>query len=161
MAIDEELFSRLTQTPGVPGREEQLRVIAREQLGALTDEVRTDAMGNVIGTKRGRDDVRVMIAAHMDEIGFIVKYIDDRGFVRLQPLGGGVNPLNMVAQRVRITSAEFTSVRGALPMARPPVPGETPIVPKHEEFFVDLGMSAGAVTDSARIVEFVTMYRES
>jgi putative aminopeptidase FrvX len=76
MALDEALFERLTQTPGVPGREEQLRVIAREQLGELTDEVRTDALGNVIGTKKGRDDVRVMLAAHMDEIGFLVKYSD-------------------------------------------------------------------------------------
>jgi len=116
-------------------------------------------MGNVIGTKRGRDDVRVMIAAHMDEIGFLVKYIDERGFVRLQPLGGGVNPMNMVAQRVRITSADGTSVRGALQMARHPVPGETPTVPKHEEFFVDLGMSADAVKESVRIGDFVTMDR--
>ena len=53
MALDAALFERLTQTPGVPGREEHLRVIVREQLGELTDEVRTDAMGNVIGTKRG------------------------------------------------------------------------------------------------------------
>ena len=77
MALNEALFKRLTETPGVPGREEQLRRIAREQLGELTDDVRTDAMGNVIGTRRGRDDVRVMLAAHMDEIGFLVKHIDD------------------------------------------------------------------------------------
>ncbi len=81
MAMNEALLKRLVETPGVPGREEQQRVIAREELGALTDEVRTDVMGNVIGTKRGRDDVRVMLAAHMDEIGFLVKYIDDKGFL--------------------------------------------------------------------------------
>src|SRR5947199_6536355 len=143
MAIDEELFSRLTQTPGVPGREEQVRVIVREQLGELTDEVRTDAMGNVIGMKRGRDDVRVMIAAHMDEIGFIVKYIDDKGFVRLQPLGGGVSPMNMNAQRVRITLANGDSLLGALQLGRrmgPRQPNDPPpAVPTHDEFFVDLG----------------------
>ncbi|HEY7909414.1 MAG TPA: M20/M25/M40 family metallo-hydrolase, partial [Thermomicrobiales bacterium] len=159
MALDEALFERLTQTPGVPGREEQLRVIVREQLAALTDEVRTDAMGNVIGTKKGRDDVRVMLAAHMDEIGFLVKYIDDKGFVRLQPLGGGVMPLNMVAQRVVITAAGGATVRGALQLARHSGPGETPAVPKHEEFFVDLGMSADAVNAAVRVGDFVTMDR--
>jgi putative aminopeptidase FrvX len=159
MPLDETLFERLTQTPGVPGREEQLRVIVREQLSGLTDDLRTDAMGNVIGTKRGRDDVRVMIAAHMDEIGFLVKYIDEKGFVRLQPLGGGVMPLNMVAQRVIITTASGATVHGALQLARHSGPGETPTVPKHEEFFVDLGMSADAVTAAVRVGDFVTMDR--
>ena len=159
MALDAALFERLTQTPGVPGREEQLRVIVREQLGELTDEVRTDAMGNVIGTKRGRDDVRVMLAAHMDEIGFLVKYIDDKGYIRLQPLGGGVNPLNMVAQRVVITTANGATVRGALQLARHSGPGEDPSVPRHDEFFVDLGMAADAVKASVRVGDFVTMDR--
>jgi putative aminopeptidase FrvX len=163
MAIDEELFRRLTQTPGTPGREEQVRVIVREQLAALTDEVRTDAMGNVIGTKRGRDDVRVMIAAHMDEIGFIVKYIDAQGFVRLQPLGGGVNAINMNAQRVRITLANGDFLLGALQLGRrmgPARPGDPPLaVPTQQEFFVDLGMSAEAVSAAVRIGDFVTMER--
>ena len=70
MALNEALLKRLIETPGVPGREERQREIAREELEPLTDEVRTDSLGSVIGTKRGRDDVRVMVAAHMDEIGF-------------------------------------------------------------------------------------------
>ena len=78
MALNEELLRRLVETPSVPGREEQQREIAREELGALTDEVRTDRLGSVIGTKKGQDDVRVMIAAHTDEIGFLVKYVDEK-----------------------------------------------------------------------------------
>src|SRR4028119_1638183 len=88
VAINEALLRRLVETPGVPGREEQQREIAREELGALTDEVRTDALGSVIGTKTGSDGVRVMVAAHTDEIGFLVKHIDDKGFLRLPTLGG-------------------------------------------------------------------------
>ncbi|CAN5707916.1 hypothetical protein BH24ACT22_BH24ACT22_02790 [soil metagenome] len=87
MSLNDALLKRLTETPGVSGREEQQREIVREELSSLTDEVRTDNMGSVIGTKKGRDDVRVMIAAHTDEIGFLVKYIDDKGFLRLQTLG--------------------------------------------------------------------------
>ena len=51
MALNEALLKRLIETPGVPGREERQREIAREELGSLTDEVRTDALGSVIGTK--------------------------------------------------------------------------------------------------------------
>jgi len=82
VALNEELLRRLIETPGVPGREEQQREIAREELSTLTDEVRTDALGSVIGTKRG-NGTRVMVAAHTDEIGFLVKFIDDKGFLRL------------------------------------------------------------------------------
>jgi hypothetical protein len=69
VALNEALFKRLIETPGVPGREDQQREIAREELNALTDEVRTDAMGSVIGTKRAREDARVMVAAHMTRSG--------------------------------------------------------------------------------------------
>ena len=53
MALNEALFKRLSETPGVPGREDRQREIAREELEDLTDEVHTDALGSVIGTKRG------------------------------------------------------------------------------------------------------------
>jgi putative aminopeptidase FrvX len=161
VALNEALFKRLVETPGVPGREEQQRVIAREQLGELTDEVRTDALGNVIGTKRGRDDVRVMIAAHMDEIGFLVKYIDDKGFLRLQTLGGH-DPANMVSQRVIVTTADGTALRGVLQPARKPphlTRGEERKLPTHDEFFVDLGMSGEAVKAAVRVGDYVTMDR--
>ena len=161
MALNEALLKRLVETPGVSGREEQQRVIAREELGALTDEVRTDALGSVIGTKKGRDDVRVMIAAHTDEIGFLVKYIDDKGYLRLQTLGGH-DPANMVAQRVIVTTADGTALRGALQPARKPphlTRGEERKLPSHDEFFVDLGMSADAVKEAVRIGDYVTMDR--
>src|SRR5919206_124309 len=90
MALNESLLRRLIETPGVPGREEKQREIAREELGSLADEVHTDALGSVIGTKKGSGDARVMVAAHTDEIGYLVKHIDDKGFVRLQTVGDHV-----------------------------------------------------------------------
>src|SRR5918998_1711912 len=120
MALNEGLLRRLIETPGVPGREEQQRKIAREELGGLTDEVRTDALGSVIGTKKGWDDVRVMVAAHTDEIGCLVKYINDKEFLRLQTLGGH-DPANMVSQRVVVTTAGGEALRGVLqPQRKPP-----------------------------------------
>jgi endoglucanase len=161
VAINEKLLRRLVDTPGVPGREEQQREIAREELETLTDEVRTDPLGSVIGTKKGRDDVRVMIAAHTDEIGFLVKYVDEGGFLRLQTLGGH-DPANMVSQRVLVTTADGTTLRGALQPARKPPHisrGEEQKLPKADEFFVDLGMPAEEVKEAVRIGDYVTMDR--
>jgi len=161
MPLNTPLLKRLIETPGVPGREERQREIAREELGALTDEVRTDPMGSVIGTKKGRNDVRVMVAAHMDEIGFLVKYIDEKGFLRLQPLGGH-DPANMVSQRVLVTTAGGEKLRGALqPSRKPPhlSKGEEQKPPKVEEFYVDLGMGADEVREKVRVGDYVTMDR--
>ena len=161
MALNETLLRRLIETPGVPGREEQQREIAREELGTLTDEVRTDALGSVIGTKGGRDDVRVMVAAHTDEIGFLVKHIDDKGFLRLQTLGGH-DPANMISQRVVVSTADGTALRGALqPQRKPPhIAGdEAKKLPKAEEFFVDLGMPAEEVKEKVRVGDYAVMDR--
>ncbi len=161
MALNEDLLRRLIETPGVPGREEQQREIAQEELGALTDEVRTDFMGSVIGTKKGRDDVRVMVAAHTDEIGFLVRHIDDKGFVRLQTLGGH-DPANMVSQRVIVTTSDGTALRGALQPARKPphlARGEEQKLPKADEFYVDLGLPAEEVKEKVRVGDYVVMDR--
>ncbi len=161
MALNEALLRRLIETPGVPGREEQQREIAREELGSLTDEVRTYALGSVIGTKRGGDDVRVMVAAHTDEIGFLVKHIDDKGFLRLQTLGGH-DPANMVSQRVVVTTPDGQALKGMLqPQRKPPhIAGdEANKVPKVDEFFVDLGMPADEVKERVRVGDYAVMDR--
>ena len=161
MALNETLLRRLIETPGVSGREEQQREIAREELGNLTDEIHTDALGSVIGTKRGNGDTSVMIAAHTDEIGFLVKYIDDNGFLRLQTLGGH-DPANMVSQRVIVTTSDGTALRGALqPQRKPPHlqrdGDQKP--PKADEFYVDLGMPADEVKEKVRAGDYATMDR--
>jgi len=161
MALNEPLLKRLIETPGVSGREELQREIAREELGSLTDEVSTDALGSVIGRKEGSDDARVMIAAHTDEIGYLVKHIDDKGFLRLQTLGGH-DPANMVSQRVVVTTADGETLRGALqPSRKPPhiSHGEEQKPPKAEEFYVDLGMDADTVKEKVHVGDYVVMDR--
>src|SRR5919199_4680406 len=161
MALNEALLRRLIETPGVSGREERQREIAREELGALTDGVHTDALGSVIGTKKGTDDARVMIAAHTDEIGYLVKHIDDEGFIRLQTLGGH-DPANMVSQRVLVTTSDGETLRGALQPARKPphlARGEEQKPPKADEFFVDLGMDAETVKEKVKVGDYVVMDR--
>lgn len=158
-----DLLKRLCETPGVPSREERMRELVVAELRPLTDTIEQDAMGNVIATKKGdADGPRVMIAAHMDEIGFLVKFIDDRGFLRLLPVGGW-DPRTMVAQRVLVHGFAGQSLRGALmPAAKPAhllTAEDAGKSLKIEEFFVDLGMSGEKVKELVEVGDMVTMDR--
>ncbi len=94
-----ELVKRLTETYGPSGREEQIREIIREEIEGLADEVRVDNMGSLIALKRGSGDgLKVMLAAHMDEIGVIVTHVDEKGFLRFAPVGG-LRPLALLGGR--------------------------------------------------------------
>ena len=86
--VDINLLSDLCRIPGAPGFEDPIRRYVIEQIKDLVDDISIDPMGNLIALKRGMADESIMVAAHMDEISFIVSHIDDDGFVRFQPLGG-------------------------------------------------------------------------
>lgn len=158
-----ELLKRLCETPGIPSREERMRQLVAEELRPLTDTLDIDPMGNLIGFKKGASDgPRVMIAAHLDEIGFLVKHIDDRGFLRLLPVGGW-DPRVMVAQRVLVQGFAGQALRGTLmPAAKPihlltPEDANKPL--KVEEFFVDLGLPVEKVKEQVETGDMVTMDR--
>jgi endoglucanase len=158
-----DLLKRLCETPGISSREDLLRQIVVEELKPLTDTIEADVMGNVIGFKKGASNgPRVMIAAHIDEIGFMVKHIDDRGFLRLQPIGGW-DPRVMVAQRVMVTGFAGQSLRGTLMPAAKPIhlltPEEANKPPKIEEFYVDLGLPGEKVKTLVEPGDMVTMDR--
>jgi tetrahedral aminopeptidase len=87
-----KLLQTLTETFGPSGYEDEVRRIVRREVEGLADEVRVDPLGNLIARKRptkaAPDTKRVMVAAHMDEIGVIVSHVDENGFVRFAPVGG-------------------------------------------------------------------------
>lgn len=87
-----KLLQTLTETFGPSGYEDEVRKIVRSEVEALADEVRVDPLGNLIARKRptkpGPNPKKIMIAAHMDEIGVIVSHVDEKGFVRFSPIGG-------------------------------------------------------------------------
>ncbi len=96
-----ELVKRLTETYGPSGHEQAIREVIRSEVKNLADEVRVDAMGNLIARRKGTGTAprkKVMLAAHMDEIGVIATHIDQKGFVRFAPIGG-VFPLTLFGQR--------------------------------------------------------------
>ena len=94
-----ELLQTICKTPGAPGYEQRIRQLVIKEVEPLVDEIQLDNMGNVLAIKKGKAEKRAMVAAHMDEIGFVVTHIDDEGFIRFKPLGG-FDPKTLTAQRV-------------------------------------------------------------
>jgi putative aminopeptidase FrvX len=96
-----DLIKRLTEAYGPSGSEEQVRELIRAEVEPLADDVRVDTLGNLIAAKKGTGGgKRVMLAAHMDEIGLIISYVDKQGFLRFQPVGG-IEPATLVGGRVQ------------------------------------------------------------
>jgi endoglucanase len=98
-----DLIKKLTEAYGPSGNEGQVRELIRKEIRGLSDSVSTDVLGNLVAARHPRGRTaggrHVMVAAHMDEIGFIVTHVEDSGFVRFSNIGG-INPNNILAQRV-------------------------------------------------------------
>ncbi len=97
-----QLFKTLTELQGAPGFEHDVRKFVRSELEKYTDEIVQDRLGSIFGVKRG--DVSgptVMVAGHMDEVGFMVTSINEKGLIRFQTLGGWWSQV-LLAQRVQI-----------------------------------------------------------
>ncbi|MNC67896.1 putative aminopeptidase YsdC [compost metagenome] len=89
-----ELFKTLTEFPSIPGHERELRAWVKERISGYTDEIVQDRLGSLFGVLRGQESgPRVMVAGHLDEVGFIVNGITENGMIRFQPVGGcGAKP---------------------------------------------------------------------
>ncbi|MEM2385844.1 MAG: M42 family peptidase, partial [Candidatus Bathyarchaeia archaeon] len=97
-----EMLEKLSNACGVAGREEEVRRIMRDLLEPVVDEVYEDKLGNVIGVRRGEKDApKVMLAAHLDEIGLFVKTISEDGFLQFTKIGG-IDDRVLLAQRVLV-----------------------------------------------------------
>ena len=160
-----ELIKTLVEAYGPSGFEDQMRALIRAEIADLADEISVDAMGNLIALKKGDGSgLKVMIAAHMDEIGFIVKHIDNNGFIKLQPLGG-FDPRQLFSQRVLVHGFAGKSLRGVLTYNTKPAhmltAEEGRAAPKLENFFVDLGMDVDAVKAAVRAGDMATMDRSA
>ena len=97
--INVPLLKKICETPGAPGFEQPVREFVLSQVTPLVDEVTIDNLGNIIAVKKGRESKKVMVAAHLDEISFMVTHIEDEGFLRIHTLGG-FDPKTLTAQRV-------------------------------------------------------------
>lgn len=160
-----ELLKTLSELPGAPGREERVRDFIASQIAKHADEVRVDALGNLICLKRGKSKTpkKVMLACHMDEIAFYVRHIDENGFLRVQPLGG-FDARNLFSRRVRIQPRKGEDIFGNMNPAGRPVhiatAEERTKIPPITEFFVDLGLPVDKVKELVRVGDPVTLVQE-
>jgi endoglucanase len=97
-----ELVRELAGTYGPSGREDEIRDVIRKNISGKVDELYTDTLGNLIAVKKGNGK-RIMLAAHMDEIGVVATYIEENGFIRFSNIGG-VSPVFSLGQRVRFAN---------------------------------------------------------
>ena len=159
MPINTSLLNKICTVPGAPGFEKEIRNLVLEEIKDLADEVEVDNMGNVYAIKRGTGDKRIMVGAHMDEIGFIVTHIDDNGFIRFHTLGG-FDPKTLTAQRVIVHGKK--DVIGV--MASKPIhvmtAEERTKVAKITDYFIDTGLSVKEVKKLVTIGDSVTRERE-
>lgn len=138
--INFSLLKEITETAGAPGYESKVRKIVLREIENLSDHISVDNMGNVIALKKGKDSSKkIMAAAHMDEIGFMVKHINDEGFLRFQTLGG-FDPKTLTAQRVIVHGKkDLVGVMGCKPI-HVMSPEERTKSPALSDYFIDLGL---------------------
>ncbi|MCB2209281.1 M42 family metallopeptidase [bacterium] len=131
------LIQKLVETPGPSGFEYEIRDVVRESIGDAADEIRVDALGNLIARKGEKSDngMRVMVSAHIDEIGLMVTHVDENGFCRFTNVGG-VNPLTCVGGRVLF----MDGTRGVIGMGGV---GRGKM-PKLTDLFIDVGATSKA-----------------
>ncbi len=157
--MDYRLLKELCESHAVSGREEGIRALIRKEFAAVGCKVSSDKMGNIVGYRKGQGKVKVMLAGHMDEIGFLVSHVDKEGFLRLQPVGGW-DPRTMMSHRVFVHTEKkrLLGVMGAKPIhvlsedeAKKPL--------KVTDYFVDLGLPAKQVEGLVDVGDPVTMAR--
>jgi len=157
LPFDVELLEELTETSGVPGYEDRVRDLVRRELEPEVDEVRTDSMGNVVGTIEGHSDTEVVVAAHMDEIGFMVRHVTEEGFVQVDALGGW-DARVLKAQRVTVHTDEG-DVTGLIGSPPPHTLDEEQLEsqPEVEDVYIDLGVDGDTAEEMVSKGDLVTL----
>lgn len=137
----QNILEKLSNAHGVSGYEGSVRHVIEEEVKPYVDEIRTDKMGNLIVTKRGGSPV-VMLAAHMDEVGLMTKYVDDKGFVHFTKTGGWFDQ-TLLNQRM-ILHTENGKIYGVIGSKPPHVMKEEDLKKpvKADEMFIDVGATS-------------------
>ncbi len=144
----EQFLKELTETPGVPGYENQVRALMRRYLEPVAT-IEQDRIGSIIGKQIGQSpSPRVMLVGHMDEIGFMVRYITKEGFIKFQPLGGWWDQV-LLGQRVMIKTPKSDVI--GLIGAKPPhllTDDERKKIVEKKDMYIDIG-----ATSAEKVIE--------
>ena len=140
---DFKFFKELIEAPSPSGFEQPAQRVIREALADVADDVRTDVMGNVVAHVKGPEGApRLMLAGHCDEIGFMVKYVDDQGYLFFAPIGG-VDAHLVPGQRVTVhtSGGSLAGVVGKRPIHQIEAKDRETVVPFKSQF-IDIGCSS-------------------
>ena len=150
-----KLLKRLCDTPGMPGDEGRVKAIVLEEIGKFAKDVEEDVLGNVIARIPG-DGPTLVLDAHMDEVGFMVHHVDQRGFVRVTPLGG-MDPRVFYGQRLTVWGKRpLKGVVAAVPPHVTKASGGAGDVPEIEDCVIDLGLGGEKVAGLVRTGDMVS-----
>ncbi|MEM6260368.1 MAG: M20/M25/M40 family metallo-hydrolase [Planctomycetota bacterium] len=176
-----KLLEKLCLTAGVPGREYRITELIKKEIKGLFDEVSVDPLGSIIAVKKpsgvskvgkkstkkktraSKAPKKVMLAAHMDQIGFLVTHIDDKGFIHVNPVGG-FDTRNLFARAVTICpdlkdpKKDFTGIMN--PSGRPvhiAPPEERKKIPEVRDFIIDTGMDKKQVEKKVKLGNMVVI----
>ena len=146
-----DLLKKLSEAPGVSGNESRIKRIIIDEVKDFVDEIKEDSMGNLITIKKGKKNFNIMVATHMDEIGFMVKHIDDKGFISFETIGG-FDPKSLGSQRVRIHSSNG-DILGVIGLKPPHITSqdEKDKALKLEDLKIDIGLNSKEEVESLGI----------
>lgn len=156
------LLKELANLSGVSGNEDEVRKFIISQISPYCDEIKIDSIGNVIALKKGRADKKIMLCAHMDEVGFIISGITDKGFLKFKTVGG-IDTRTILAKRVKIGKNAVLGVIGmkAVHLLKK---SERDSVPEIRDLFIDIGAkdkeSAEKLVNLGDYAVFETEYEE-
>lgn len=158
------LLADLTQLPGVSGREDAVADYVRDRLQSICSPIDRDAMGNLIcrlaprsgaGARRAPRAPKVMLAAHTDEIGLLVQWIEESGALRVVP-AGDVDPRNALGKRVVVHGREsLPGIVGTIP-PHLTSPADREKLPPWADLFVDVGLPPETVKEWIRPGDAIT-----
>ncbi len=141
LSIDWEMFELLTQVPGAPGFEYEVRKVMKSYLAQYADEIIQDRLGGIYGKKEGnRNGPKILVAGHMDEVAFMITRITEDGFLKFQPLGGWWSHV-LLAQRVDVITNKgkrIPGIIGSIPVHLLEQDQKEKLV-KTSQMFIDVG----------------------
>ena len=158
------LLEKLSNASGVSGREKEIRQVIRDELSSHVDELYTDTIGNLFAVKNGDEDgPKVMVAAHMDEVGLYIDSIDSNGFVKFRKIGG-IDDRVLLSQRILMGESKSPGVIGVKPthLKKPDEQGK---VVDSDSMFIDVGATSKDEAGKAAKVDdtaiFATKFAQS
>ncbi len=150
---------KLVNSDGIPGNEKEIYNVLKTELESVVDEITSDNIGSFVSLKKGTSDLKVMLSGHMDEVGFIVSRIDDKGFINIKPAGSWWAHV-LLAQKLRITTRTGKKLTGVIGSKPPHIlkVEERKKVVELDDLFLDLGVYSKAEVEDlgVRIGDMIT-----